>query len=108
MLTNLKTITLLMLLAGISLGVFANTLIAGGNPAPKPAAFDERVDAYVKAYGLSAQEAESVRAELVRHRQRLYDKLLELRREHEDEFRAIVDDTEGRISKILEDANSGR
>ena len=107
MLTNLKTITLLMLLAGVSLGVFANTLIAGGNPDPKPAPYDARVDAYVKAYGLDVHQADAVRTELERHRQKMYDLLLQLRRDHSDRFREIVDETENRIRTIIEDANPG-
>ena len=107
MLTNLKTITLLMLLAGVSLGVFANTLIAGGNPDPAPAPFDERVEAYRKAYGLTDAQTEAVRAELTRHRQKMYDLLLELRRRNQAEFSEIVDDTENRIRMIIEDANPG-
>ncbi len=107
MLTNLKTITLLMLLAGVSLGVFASTLVAGGNPEPEPAPFNERVQAYQKAYGLDDQQSEAVRAELARHRQKMYDLLLELRRRNEDRFKEIVDDTENRIREIIEDANPG-
>lgn len=102
MLTNLKTITLLMLLAGVSLGLFASTLVAGGNPAPQPAPFNERVEAYRKAYGLNDRQAEAVRAELSRHRQKLYDLLLELRRGNESRFKEIVDDTENRIRDIVE------
>lgn len=107
MLTNLKTITLLMLLAGVSLGVFASTLVAGGNPEPKAAPFDARVDAYVKAYGLDERQAEAVRTELARHHQKMYDLLLELRRRNEDRFKEIVDETENRIREIIEDANPG-
>lgn len=102
MLTNLKTITLLMLLAGVSLGVFANTLVAGGNPEPEPAPFDERVEAYRKAYGLTDQQADAVRTELNRHRRKMYDLLLELRRRHEGEFRNLTDETEQRIQAIIQ------
>ncbi len=107
MLTNLKTITLLMLLAGVSLGVFANTLIAGGSPEPKPAAFDERVEAYRDAYGLDERQAEAVRTELERHRRKMYDLLMQLRRDHSDRFQDVVDETENRIRAIIEDANPG-
>lgn len=112
MLTNLKTITLLMLLAGVSLGVFASTLIAAGNPEPEPAQFDERVEAYRDAYGLTDKQADAVRTELERHRQKMFDLLLELRRRHEGEFRNLTDETEQRIKAIIqpdgaEDGNPG-
>lgn len=102
MLTNLKTLTLLMLLAGVSLGVFANTLIARA-PEPAAAPYDERVEAYRRAYGLDDQQTEAVRTELIRHRQKMYDLLLELRRKNELRFTEVVDRTENRIREIIED-----
>lgn len=102
MLTNLKTLTLLMLLAGVSLGVFATTLIAR-SPEPARAPYDERVEAYRRAYGLDDQETEAVRTLLIGHREKMYDLLLELRHKNERRFKEIVDRTEKRIREIIED-----
>ena len=103
--TNLKILTLLMLLAGVSLGVFATTLIARSPDPVAKAPYDERVEAYRRAFGLDDQQAEDVRTELRRHRQKLYDLLLELRRKNEDRFTEIVDRTENRIREIIEVEN---
>jgi hypothetical protein len=105
MLTNLKTLTLLMLLAGVSLGVFATTLIAAGSPDPAPAPYDERVEAYRRAYGLDQDQTNAVRTELIRHRKHMYDLLIELRHKNEQRFKEIVDGTESRIREIIEDRN---
>ncbi len=107
MLTNLKTITLLMLLAGVSLGVFAGTLIAAGDPGPEPSPFSERAKAFQELYGLTPEQTADVERELERHRQRIYDVLLELRRDNQDRFSEVIDDTENRIRAIIEGANRG-
>ncbi|MDA1194334.1 MAG: hypothetical protein O2894_04050 [Planctomycetota bacterium] len=105
MLTSLKTVSVLMLLAGVSLGVFANTLVASGPPAAEPPPFNERVEAYRRVYNLDDAQVEAIRTELNQHRQGLYDLLLDLRRNNQDRFAAVVDRTENRIRAIIEASN---
>ncbi len=103
---SLRSIAVLMLAAGLSLGVFAGTLVAGKRPDPQPRLnhqIEERVKLYREYYGLDEIKVDAVRRELTRHRSELRNLLLRLRNEHQDEFRDLVDATERRIRGIIED-----
>ena len=105
MLYSLRSIALLMLAAGVSLGVFAGTLVANKKPDPQPVLnrqIEERVKLYQEYYGLDDARTGEVRRELMMHRQELRKLLLRLRSEHQDEFRGLVDRTEQRIRAITE------
>jgi len=106
MLYSLRSIALLMLAAGLSLGVFAGTLVAGRQTDPQPRLnrqIEERVKLYREYYGLDDGKVDEVRRELTRHRAELRNLLLRLRNEHKDEFRDLVNATERRIRDIIED-----
>lgn len=106
MLYSLRSIALLMLAAGVSLGVFAGTLVANKKPDPRPVLdrqIEERVKLYREYYGLDTARTDEVRRELTRHRYELRKLLLRLRSEHQDEFTGLVDATERRIRAIIED-----
>ncbi len=107
MLYSLRSISLLMLVAGISLGVFAGTLIAvKRTPAPLTLEqkVEERVKLYREFYNLDVGPTDAIRRELQRHRRELRDTIVDLRRRHADEFNALVRKTETSIEKILKSA----
>ena len=107
MLYSLRSIALLMLAAGVSLGVFAGTLVANKKPDSQPQLsrqIEERVKLYREYYGLDDLKTDDVRRELTRHRSDLRTLLLRLRSEHQNEFSDLVDGTERRIRAITEGA----
>lgn len=105
MLTNLRNIALLMLVAGISLGVFASTLLASRGDPVRPRLeqrIEERVKLYHDMYNLDTGRTEEIRRELIRHQRELLDLLLRLRRENSGAFSDLVSRTEDRIREIIE------
>ncbi len=105
MLYSLRSIALLMLAAGVSLGVFAGTLVANKKPDPRPQLnrqIEERVKLYREYYGLDDLKTDEVRRELSRHRSEVRSLLLRLRSEHQNEFSDLVAGTERRIRAITE------
>lgn len=107
MLHSLRTVAILMLIAGVCMGVFASTVVAGKRPTVPPTLDDtieERVKAYSDLYSLDVGKTDMIRRELQRHRRELRDLLLELRARHQDEFSDLVHKTKLRIDAILKDA----
>ena len=106
MLYSLRSIALLMLLAGACLGVFAGTLVANRHTEPEGPTLErrveERVRAYREAYSLDDTRADAIRQVLVAHKREVREMLLELSRRHKDEFAKQVQKTEERIRLILE------
>ena len=105
MLYSLRSIALLMLAAGVSLGIFAGTLVANKKPDPQPVLnqqIEERVKLYREYYALDEARTDEVRRELTRHRQQLRQLFLQLRTEHQEEFRQLIDGTEQSIRAITE------
>ena len=104
---SLRTLALLMLAAGASVGVFAGTLIAGREPPARPT-LDQRIEQKVKAYhefyDLDVGATDAIRRELQRSRRALTMLIMELRRQHKEEFTFLVKDAEQRVSKVLKDA----
>jgi len=107
MLHSLRTVAVLMLIAGVCMGVFASTLMANKRPTVRPTLdhkIEERVKAYRDLYSLDVGTTDMVRRELQRHRRELRDLLLTLRKRHQEEFSALVQKTESRIEDILKDS----
>lgn len=103
---SLRTITILMLLAGVSLGVFAGTLMADratevDDNSRVEQAIDEQLDWYKVRYGLSDSQATRVRAELVRYRQKFHERLRDLWRDNEEAFQALSEEKGKRIEAIV-------
>jgi hypothetical protein len=93
-----------MLVAGVSLGVFASTLVARSQPTPRPTLdqkIEERVKLYREFYDLDALQTDAIRHELHRQRRALRDLIADLHRRHKDEFGQLVTETEQRIAEIL-------
>jgi hypothetical protein len=107
---NLKTIAFLMLLAGLSLGIFASRAVRALGPrdaatapgAGGPSAIEQQVGFYQRFYQLDPQRTDQVRQTLLRYDRGVRDKLLELRHRHADEFSALLDTATSRINEILE------
>lgn len=104
---SLRSIALLMLLAGGSLGVFAGTLMANRQQEDSTPTLErqveERVRLYRDMYGLDETKTAAVRQVLIAHKREVRTKLLELHRLHQDEFRKLVHETEGRLALLLEE-----
>ena len=104
-----RTLSILMLLAGISMGVFAGTLVAD-DPAPQLGthkagdAANLRAKHYQDVHGLDEVQTDAIRQALVRHHRLLHDKLRALWQEHDVEFKVLSLETEQRIDRILTEA----
>jgi hypothetical protein len=110
----LRTIAFLMLVAGLSLGVFASrALRALGQAGPtdavpaSPARIELLVDLYRRDFRLDERQSDQVRQELLRYDRRVRDRLLELRQQHAAEFRGFYDEAEEQIRAILAEAQGG-
>jgi hypothetical protein len=105
--TSLRTISILMLLAGASLGVFAGRSLLGDASDPpigSDRGVEESVRLFRERYHLTEPQADEVRQVLREHDRRVRSKLNELRRRHEAEFRSISEDADARIRTILAEA----
>ena len=102
---SLRTIAVLMLLAGGSLGLFAATLVADDTALQAPTDLDKQVDTQVRYYelefGLDENQREAVRATLLQQRRATLDLLRQLHQENRERFDAIGDQTVNRIRKIV-------
>ena len=98
MFPRLRTIALLMLLAGLSLGIFTvpraarrrrgRRAAAHGRPARRASSCC--VDLYQRDYHLDDEQADRVRQELYRYDRAVNAKIWELRQRHADEFQDLL------------------
>jgi len=107
MLYNLRSIALLMLLAGVCLGVFAGTLVANrhvddSTPSTLNQKVESQVQTYVEFYDLDDAKADAIRQVLRAHRHKVRETLLALARDHREQFTAQVKLTDERIQSVLE------
>ena len=113
---SLRTIALLMLLAGLSLGVFtARVLRAVGTPdgrASQAASQDGRVRWYVDLLGrdrqLTADQTQRVSEALRGYDRAVRQKMYDLRVEHQAEFRALSTAAWDRIDRIVAEGKEER
>lgn len=106
MLANIKTLALLMLVAGLSLGVFAGTLLAGPTEAVRgmsrvDQAVEHRVTLYRDHFGLDDVATNALRRVLVDYRRDVHNRLNTLQREDRDYFQKLNDDVTDQILKIV-------
>lgn len=106
---GIRTVAVLMLLAGVSMGVFAGSLIArdravDSGAIPLDAVLEQKVRYYREFFDLDPSQTELVRQALVSHKRRMRDALHALRAEHSAAFQAIVAETEARLLEICEPA----
>ena len=107
MLYNLRSIALLMLLAGVCLGVFAGTLVANRHvddsmPSTLNKKVESHVQTYVEFHDLDDAKTDAIRQVLRAHRHKVREMLLDLARDHREQFTAQVKLTEERIQSVLE------
>jgi hypothetical protein len=107
MLHPLRTVAILMLLAGISLGVFASRAAQSfREPLPPPgtgndAGLEGLVRLYQEDFRLTPPHADQIRRALLAHDQAVRTKFLELRQIHAEEFRSLHDTAYRRIREVL-------
>jgi hypothetical protein len=111
---NLKTIAFLMLLAGVSLGIFASRALRALGPrdttptagAAVPSTIEQQVELYERYYQLDPRRTDQIRQTLLRYDRGVRDKLLELRSRHAEEFRALFEAAEKEITDVLATAEA--
>jgi hypothetical protein len=108
---GIRTLMALMLLGGLSVGVFAGSLIARDRAAD-PATFgaeralELKVDVYRAYYDLDPEATDSLRRVLRTYTRRTRDALNELRGQHADRFEAIRAETEAAIQDLVAGAGA--
>lgn len=115
MFPRLRTIALLMLLAGLSLGIFTSrALRAFGEGAESPRTdgrtprIELHVDLYQRDYHLDDEQADRIRRILYEYDRAVDARIWELRQRHADEFQALYEDAETRMRSIFEEARKER
>lgn len=110
MVPRLRTIAILMLLAGLSLGVFTSRalrafstqdLLAGVPATSGKARIDALVSVYAEEFELDPIGTDEIRQELIRYDRRLSAFHWELRQKNKDRFRALFEEASERIERIL-------
>ncbi|MFV1958868.1 MAG: hypothetical protein ACC662_05580 [Planctomycetota bacterium] len=112
---RLRTIAILMLLAGLALGVFASRAlraIGPNDPLTGPvrdsgSRIEALVGLYEGSYALDGETTDRIRQELTRYNRRVGSLVWELRQANADRFRALFDDSAERIQRILGSAGVG-
>lgn len=116
MVPRLRTIAILMLLAGLSLGVFtaralrafSTTDLLQDRQTSGNARIEQLVTLYAEEFDLDALASSQVRDELTRYDQALNKLYWQLRQDHKDQFRALHEEASRRIEEVLEKAREGR
>jgi len=106
---RLRTIAILMLLAGLALGVFASRALRAIGPddiLTRPVhdsgpRIEALVGLYQNKYALDGKTTDRIRQELTRYNRRVGSLVWELRQANADRFRALFDDSAERIHGIL-------
>lgn len=103
---SVRLVAALMLLAGLSLGLFAARALWAGKDAPPPArhldpVIEAKVALYVRSYGLDEVQAEQVRLLLVEFDQRTLQLYRHLREKNPVEFEVLRDEIDSQIRDIL-------
>ncbi len=107
MLSNLKTIAMLMLVAGLSLGVFAGTLLAGPTEIVSgisriDTAIDARVQLYTERFELDEAQTARVREILVNYRRDFHQALMGIYQERQAMFNQLHDKATQQILDIVQ------
>jgi len=112
MVPRLRTVAILLVLAGLALGVFTSRALRALRPGDllgdttqtNSPQIEELVDTYQRAYQLSPQEADAIRQELKRYDRSVRDFVWKLRKEHANRFDGLLEESTARIGKLLEAA----
>jgi hypothetical protein len=113
MIPRLRTIAFLMLLAGLSLGIFTSRALRamGGDDDAGPRyrigqQIELRLAFYRDEYGLNPQQLDRIEQELRGYERSVDDLIWQLRVENADKFQALREGTEARIQAVLDDARN--
>jgi hypothetical protein len=106
---GVRTVAVLMLLAGLSLGVFAARALWAERPRPvAPAGLDEAIEnkvrLYVEYYRLDPAATDSVRRCLQEHDRAVGELYRRLRQDNAKAFEALRTATEATLNEALRDA----
>ena len=116
MVPRLRTIAILMLLAGLALGVFTSRALRAFSTrdllaaAPTPVGTERiqgLVDVYRQEFNLDDARADLIRQELERYDRQIGALLWELRQQNASKFRTLFDECSERIRGLLEGAPTG-
>lgn len=115
MIPRLRTIAILMLLAGLTLGIFTSRALrsmGGADGAACPidghSHIEQRVAFYESYYRLDPQQTDRIRREFYRYDRLVRGRLWELRQQDAEWFRARADEAEVHIRAILEESVTQR
>lgn len=111
MIPPLRIVAILMLLAGLALGVFASRALraVGSNvllvdpPRGTGSRIELLVDEYRQAFRLDQGQADRVRRELQRYDRSVAGLIWELRQSHADRFRTLFEECSQHIRTILDE-----
>ncbi len=103
MVRTLTIVALLALLAGLSVGFFVAEAkgVGASSDAPVDPVLEGKVRMYREYYDLGPAQVEEVRMTLREYDQRLADLLRQLRSQHQEQFKALADEANERIQKVL-------
>jgi hypothetical protein len=108
MIRTLTLVSVLALIAGVSMGFFiasaadrsaADPSTAGKSPAT--ALLDTKVKGYVDRLGLSPSDEQEIRSTLMEYDQRIADVFRRLQQQHRDEFKALTERANARINAVV-------
>ena len=109
MLSRLRTVALLMLLAGAALGVFGTRALtrAPGDEVRPPNSYAPRIEEKVKQYtdvrDLTAEQADRIRSTLVEYDRSVHALIMELRKQHAGEFESRLAKAVQQIAAVLKE-----
>ena len=105
---HVRAVAVLMLLAGLSLGVFAARALWADKPRPAAPVLDEAIEnkvrLYVDVYRLDAEGTDRVRRCLQDHDRAVGELYRKLRQENAKAFETLRDATEATLNEALRDA----
>jgi hypothetical protein len=107
MIRTLTLVACLTLLAGLAMGFLVAQARSAADridpAASRDPVLERKVSLYADNYGLTPEETARVRATLRQYDERLQDLLRKLRARHQEDFRALGEDADAQIRKILGD-----
>ena len=111
MVPRLRTVAILLVLAGLALGVFTSRALRALRPGDllgdptlgNSPQVEQLVENYQRAYQLDAREADAIRQELKRYDRRVRDLVWELRQANADRFDGLLQESTDRIRELLTD-----
>ena len=109
MVPRLRTVAILLVLAGLALGVFTSRALRALRPGDllpsTPSGYspqvEQLVESYQRTFQLDARQTDQIRQELRRYDRRVQDTVWELRREHADRFDGLLEESTANLRRIL-------